>query len=407
MDTNWWSAAPQRPAESVRTSASLQSVGLLQITIMIVIVIIDHPLTVPILTHDILRERNQRQLTRKHELLLNQCVCGSSLCSLYQDVLSLQAHVNPLWTVTQNNSCCLSPDRLGLILTTGLTGWLRLTLFYPSEAGLDTDHWQAALCLDNPSPSIGLQVWEKWITPCSPLLVLCRHQATSDCTGFFPAMVERFSARWMNDESLTCHCLLTGRAVRHTAVLMSRNYHCGKRWGRGSSCRWWLGGEKLTCWWRTHFSQLSKLGHAIVLTFYISNSALYPIVFSQHRWNKLWWWCNTIREVDALSSYNTHGPTGTSLTFAPRGQVFLQVTSIPTVVNAFIVTHQTERDTLPIPAGEVGLAAALGLVESCEEEHHGSVQLLAHLQNIKADNKTSRTGKQKIILIQNVFCFML
>lgn len=86
-----------------------------------------------------------------------------------------------------------------------------------------------------------------------------------------------------------------------------------------------------------------------------------------------------------------HGPTGTSLTFAPRGQVFLQVTSIPTVVNAFIVTHQTERDTLPIPAGEVGLAAALGLVESCEEEHYGSVQLLAHLQNIKANNKTSRT----------------
>ena len=60
------------------------------------------------------------------------------------------------------------------------------------------------------------------------------------------------------------------------------------------------------------------------------------------------------------------------LTFAARSQVLLQVTSIPAVVNAFFITHQTERDTLPISAGEIGLIAALWLVKTWTKEE-GSV----------------------------------
>ena len=58
---------------------------------------------------------------------------------------------------------------------------------------------------------------------------------------------------------------------------------------------------------------------------------------------------------------NRKGNTDAGLlrTFASRGQVLLQVAPVPTVVNAFVVTHQTERDTLPIPAVKVRLTAAL------------------------------------------------
>lgn len=55
------------------------------------------------------------------------------------------------------------------------------------------------------------------------------------------------------------------------------------------------------------------------------------------------------------------------LTFTTCCEVFFQITSIPTVVNAFFITHKTERNTLSIPAGEVWLTATLGLVETWKE----------------------------------------
>lgn len=57
-------------------------------------------------------------------------------------------------------------------------------------------------------------------------------------------------------------------------------------------------------------------------------------------------------DAGVLSCSNGH-------TFAPCGQVFLQVAPITTVVDASVIAHQTERDTLPIPAVKVRLTAAL------------------------------------------------
>lgn len=69
---------------------------------------------------------------------------------------------------------------------------------------------------------------------------------------------------------------------------------------------------------------------------------------------------------DKLGSIKKNGsadagvlPCGSGRTFASRGQVFLQVAAIATVVNAFVVAHQSEGDTLPVPAVKVRLTAAL------------------------------------------------
>lgn len=62
--------------------------------------------------------------------------------------------------------------------------------------------------------------------------------------------------------------------------------------------------------------------------------------------------------IDSITTVHKYRPS-TSLTFAACGDAFLQVTSIPTVINTLFITHQTVRDVLPIPALEVSVITAI------------------------------------------------